>query len=270
MRRRHATTFARRRAAAGGGHGSCRPAAGHDRAPGVDGERHVVGRTVAAIGRLQGPRLGIGGRRPRLLLGVQRLGDRQSFTDAALAASRRLAPAGDSGGRHEHMTLSDTSGSATARCWRACWWTASPHCCRRGWCGWTGWRRTGCGCGPPSVQPLSAAMRARSGATSTPRRHVARDATDPLHRRVQPQRHQDPRVPRRHVARPALARLDRSVQPRKIQLLDEPPPQGIRCKQSVQTDCLQRHLSPLRRPQARPPADLTLRRHLLRKVATRL
>jgi hypothetical protein len=58
--------------------------------------RPLAGRSVAAIGHLHDSGLGIGGRRPRLLLGVQRLGDRQSFTDAAFAARRRPAPAGDS------------------------------------------------------------------------------------------------------------------------------------------------------------------------------
>jgi hypothetical protein len=71
---------------------------------------------------------------------------------------------------------------------------------------------------------------------------------------------------RRRMTRPALDRLDRPIQRRQIQLLDEAPNQPIRRKQIVPTDCPQRHLSPPHRPLARPPAALTLRRHLLRKV----
>jgi hypothetical protein len=75
---------------------------------------------------------------------------------------------------------------------------------------------------------------------------------------------------RRRMTRPALDRLDRPIQRRQIQLLDGPPHQAIRRKEIVPTDRPERHLSPLRRSQAKPPDALTLRRHLLRKVAKRL
>jgi hypothetical protein len=70
----------------------------------------------------------------------------------------------------------------------------------------------------------------------------------------------------RRMTRPALDRPVRPIQRRRIQLLDEAPNQANRRRQIVPTDPPQRHLSPLRRPLARPPAALTLRRHLLRKV----
>jgi hypothetical protein len=63
---------------------------------------------------------------------------------------------------------------------------------------------------------------------------------------------------RRRKTRPALARLDRPIQRRQIQLLDEAPNQAIRRKEIVPTDRPQRHLSPPHRPQAKPPAALTL------------
>jgi hypothetical protein len=93
-------------------------------------------------------------------------------------------------------------------------------------------------------------------------------AADPLHRRVQPQRHQDARVSRR-MARPTRHRLDLRIQRRQIQPLHETPHQAhpvIGRNQFVQADRPQLHLPPFRHAKPRPPAARKRRQRLLGQV----